>query len=504
MKKLVSCFAVASLLALGGTAIADLCTIEATPAATLLLPYFEVDLDNPQGVDTFFSINNASAASVLTHVIIWTDLSVEALDFQVFLTGYDVQTIGMGLLIRDGVLPRTGDSVSISPVGLFSDCPPSGCDTAIDAYPRCGLVLPYVNPALDADYLAHLQSILTGGPSEIYNGRCGGLDYGDNIARGYVTVDVVSDCGLETPCDPGYFYTDGQNTARGEYDNVLWGDWYMLNQEEFLADADTLVHIEAANPADQIGIDTLNGTFYGRCGLDLDNPAASPWFDLREPLPTSFAAHYFQNDQFVGNTDYFVWRDSVMQYLIPDLLDLFYGTHYGDEGHAGFNCNIGPLWFPISQRQIVVFDNAENPGTLCTISPCPEEDILFPAETARYPVVDMEVTPQSGWMYMNLNQGPFSCDGTICSIGSQAWVTAIHSSEGRYSGGLSAVQLDNFCDNSSIILGLAGPDFPYDELFYNYFTSYYNASGEKAGRRDHATDGFPYAMKKAQRVLGGE
>ena len=35
------------------------------PGATLLLPYFEVDLDHPAGVTTLFSINNASATAVL-------------------------------------------------------------------------------------------------------------------------------------------------------------------------------------------------------------------------------------------------------------------------------------------------------------------------------------------------------------------------------------------------------------------------------------------------------
>ena len=33
------------------------------PAATLLYPYFEVDLNDPQGQTTLISINNASAKS---------------------------------------------------------------------------------------------------------------------------------------------------------------------------------------------------------------------------------------------------------------------------------------------------------------------------------------------------------------------------------------------------------------------------------------------------------
>jgi hypothetical protein len=65
MKKIISCFALAGILALGGSAIAEIGTVDDVPAATLLLPYFEVDLDNPAGVTTLFSINNASAAPAL-------------------------------------------------------------------------------------------------------------------------------------------------------------------------------------------------------------------------------------------------------------------------------------------------------------------------------------------------------------------------------------------------------------------------------------------------------
>src|SRR5262249_21404880 len=52
-----------------------------TPAATLLLPYFQVDLNNPNGVTTLFSIANASPDPQLAHVVIWSDLSVHVIDF---------------------------------------------------------------------------------------------------------------------------------------------------------------------------------------------------------------------------------------------------------------------------------------------------------------------------------------------------------------------------------------------------------------------------------------
>ncbi|HXU30989.1 MAG TPA: hypothetical protein VN851_10475, partial [Thermoanaerobaculia bacterium] len=124
MKKTVSCLALLGLLALSGQAVATICTIDDVPAATLLLPYFEVDLNNPNGINTLFSINNASATAVLAHVVLWSDLSVPTFDFNVYLTGYDVQTVS----IRDifnGSVPRTASAGqdpgdTISKKGTFS------------------------------------------------------------------------------------------------------------------------------------------------------------------------------------------------------------------------------------------------------------------------------------------------------------------------------------------------------------------------------------------------
>ena len=84
MKRLVLILIVACLLALGGQSFAELCTIDAVPAATLLLPVFQTNIGDANGngvadcadgtgVDTLFSINNASAAPALAHVTLWTD-----------------------------------------------------------------------------------------------------------------------------------------------------------------------------------------------------------------------------------------------------------------------------------------------------------------------------------------------------------------------------------------------------------------------------------------------
>ncbi|HEV7516602.1 MAG TPA: hypothetical protein VGR07_09915, partial [Thermoanaerobaculia bacterium] len=109
MRSAVLLSAVVCLLVLAVPVQAVICTIDDVPGATLLLPYFEVDLANPNGVTTLFSINNASAVAVLAHVVVWSDLSVPVLDFNVYLTGYDVQSINLRDVLK-GNLPQTASA----------------------------------------------------------------------------------------------------------------------------------------------------------------------------------------------------------------------------------------------------------------------------------------------------------------------------------------------------------------------------------------------------------
>jgi hypothetical protein len=484
----------------------NLCTIQATPAPTVLLPYFEVDIDDPNGIDTFMSLNNALPYSVVGHVIVWTDMSVEALDFNIYLTGYDVQTIGMGQIIRNGILPQT--SYDDSPIGAFSD------DFIFAEYAACESVLPYELPALDEEFLAHLQSILTGGPSSIYNGRCGGFDYGDNIARGYVTVDNVLDCTLLTPCDEGYFVVTEDTEIEdyvGWYLPAFWGDWYMVDYANNFAQGDNLVHIEsiidyqlaATLPIEEIasrvqqvvaarsaggfpigggvGIDLGGATFWGRCATVFEEQSPNPRvvLDFREPLGTTYATRFYQNAAFSGGTDFLVWRDSL------------FNVYLGEED--GFSCSAGPGWFPLNERQVVFFDEQENPDEACTVSPCPQADILFPIEAQRVSVSDLDLVQDSGWMYANLNQlWAFETKEGVENfvIAAQAWVEAVHSAEGRFSAGLPAVQLDSMCDFTSIIIGPSGPDFPFDEEPYSPFLLGFYTYDNGSPRAERPTTGL--------------
>jgi len=429
MKKAILSLALLGLVALGSQAGAVICTVDDVPAATLLLPYFEVDAGHADGVTTLFSINNASATAVLAHVTVWTDLSFPVLDFNVYLTGYDVQSVNLRDVLINGVLPRTASAGqdpgdAISPKGTFSqDINFASCS---------GLLPP---PAvLPASFLAYLQAALTGLPADL-NADCGSSDglccaaqaFGDNILRGYVTVDTVNNCTLRFPSDLGYFVAGGSGDATNQ--NVLWGDAFFVNPGQNFASGNPLVHIEASatNPETSV---PGQYTFYGRY--------STPPFqavDNREPLATNFAVRFLNGGAFNGGTNLHVWRDSKST---PQI----------------FVCspNNGPTWYPLGQEGIVIFDEQEHPQQQVgfPVSPQPRNPTLtpFPAETQSTKVGGprLPVPYMFGWLYLNLNTtiagNPNPPEDPAAA---QAWVEVSMNAEGRYEVGYSAIKLDSAC-----------------------------------------------------------
>src|SRR5436190_21962878 len=87
---------------------ADSCDIGVSPAATLLLPYFEVDTAAAAGAGatTLFTITNTSRYPQIAHITLWTDWSFPVLDFNIFLTGYDVQGINLyDVIVKGSIAP---------------------------------------------------------------------------------------------------------------------------------------------------------------------------------------------------------------------------------------------------------------------------------------------------------------------------------------------------------------------------------------------------------------
>jgi hypothetical protein len=440
MKKIALCLALGSLLALGGSAFAEIGTIDDVPAATLLLPYFECQLGTNLvpvvgGNTTLFSINNASATAVLAHVTFWTDESIPTLDFDIYLTGYDVQTINI-CDVFNGNLPITA-SVGQDPKDTIS---PQGDLSQDINFASCSGFLPYANPAVNGTLLTHLRNAHTGGPSTVYGGRCSGFDYNDNVARGYVTVDTTTQCSLEFPSSPAYW------SGVASYQNVLWGDYFYVNSAENFANGETLVHIEACQPQNGYigyvgtgtsGVNTCpfgagDYTFYGRYVGGLGT-------DQRESLATTFATRYLNGGAFTGGTSLCVWRDSK--------------TAPGAPGAANgpFTCGGNATWFPLNQADVVAFDEQENPANLCfrgdNISPAiGGSDTCFPLETqcvslqgGNIPGDDPTPPFPFGWMYLNLNT---TVAGGLFNPTAQAWVETIMDADGRFSVGFDAIKLD--------------------------------------------------------------
>ena len=418
MKKTAVCIALVGLLALGGQAIAEIGTIDDVPAATLLLPYFAVDLNDPLALTTLFSINNASAAPAIAHVTLWTDLSVPTLDFNVYLTGYDVVTFNLRDLFTTGTVPQTehvNDADPISPVGIFSlvTNPISGVGPGSTS---CNGQLPL--PALPGVLLDHIRAAHTGqGSPVVFGGLCSGVDFGDNIARGYITIDSVNFCTLDFPGDTGYFIAGGLGAANNL--NQLWGDYFYVNNAENFAQGETLVHLEAS-----AALGAANYTYYRRY---------SGGSDQREGMGSTFAVRYNDGGAFDGGTSLVVWRDA-KRTIFP------------------FSCALtAPAPYPLGQTQIVIFDEDENPDVpeSSPFSPAvPGSSLLpFPWETQSTQVngPDFPIPFNFGWLYLNLNSAVAGSQVPFEPL-MQNWVTAVMDANGRFSVGFDAIQLDNVTD----------------------------------------------------------
>ncbi|MGK2857796.1 MAG: S8 family serine peptidase, partial [Thermoanaerobaculia bacterium] len=219
--------------ALGPATLAgyDSCDVTVQPAATLLLPYFEVD-PTGFGENTVVAITNASDTAIVAHVTVWSNWSFPVLDFNLYLTGYDVVTMSLRDLLVSGNIPNTGHVTSISPVGVRTRTDASSAASPVR------LVAPYNplaatcsaaqggNGAVPGFLLSQIQSGLTGGPYSAGGVACGQVgDVSDNMV-GYITFDTSAVCSQSLPTDAVYFATEIR------WENQLVGDYIRLNDVE--------------------------------------------------------------------------------------------------------------------------------------------------------------------------------------------------------------------------------------------------------------------------------
>jgi hypothetical protein len=401
----------------------DSCDIGVAPAATLLLPYFEVDLASRTGEQTVFTITNVSDEEQVAHITLWTDYSFPVIDFNVYLTGYDVQSINLYDVIALGQIAPTrgtGFEDTGSPEGDFS------VDNPLVLEESCRNLPLNLNPV----YITRMQSAFTVGtvPALGAAAACTGIGssgHPANAAIGYATVDVASRCGTQLPSDPGYF------TAGGEalFDNVLIGDYQQVNAGQNFAQGNPMVHIRAIPEGGVPGDGTVTNftrTFYGRY-----QSAVTPTADRRQPLPSQFAARWIDGGTGSFQTYYKIWREGR---VAPGASAC---TGAGDVSPANIT----------SVTEFVTFDEEEN-----AVGAAPEEGPVSPPieleftlpETGRYQVgtgtfPELENDAVAGWIYMNLDNAAGD------DIASQNWVVVSMRAEGRYSVDFDAAWLGNGC-----------------------------------------------------------
>ena len=415
----------------------DSCDISLLPAATLLLPYFEVDFHSPQTVarTTLFAVQNTTAMPQIARVTLWTDWAYPMLTFNIFLTGYDVQGINLYDVFARGLVAPTvtesGTSNAAKPgdLSLGNDGNPHFLH---DAAETCSS-----NPGSILALLPDLQAAFTTGKIAAPGcARIKPVGGAHQNAVGYATIDVVADCRPTSPIQPGYF------TSEILFDNVLTGDYQHINPNVATgnyAAGNPMVHIRAipeGGPAGASVPTRLPYTFY-----DLYTTGSLlRTQDRRQPLPSAFMPHVIQGGTGSFDTNLQIWREA---FAGPTGCPLGYGANAA---------------MPVADE--VRFDEHENVQYLgvCGIERCSGPN--SPA-TASIPAAGALFPPPppsgdvGGWLYLNLNNGGSSAytatrnyRGGTTTAGprqSQAWVVTSMFAEGRFSVEMDAAAIGNGC-----------------------------------------------------------
>lgn len=335
----------AVMLGAGSVAFANVCAFDPVPAATLLFPFVTYNYDlGASGYNTLFAITNVSNEAQIVHVTLWTDFSVPILDFNILLTGYDVQTLSIRDILANGQLPVTVNSGHTTDEGVFEDGPVSGantyalwdptdlpdpeptsalgsrCSSSAQAYPgRYTTPIPANILALFEGWLKSSQTVPR------YHDNCDNNPYvpsptpwfearteADDTWM-YITADVVETCNTLFPDEAAYYGPGGEI----RYDNVLMGDVIYVNQTARLSEAENAVQIEADGALDLIAtIDPAGfpASFYARYANGFLTS------DYREPLPTAWAFRYLQDEALGLTTGIRAWKGDVINRIVPDLV----------------------------------------------------------------------------------------------------------------------------------------------------------------------------------------
>ncbi len=254
------------------------CRRDKAPAASLLVPWIEVDMARLDGRTTLVSIDNTEPTPALARLTLWSDCGLPVLAFDLYLAGRETRPLNLRDVVVNGHLPLSAPSTQTP----FADCS-----------------IPLELPLLDAAALATLQAQLTGRPDPA-DGLCRGSDRGQtNLATGYLTVDSVRRCASTTldPTQSGYFASAGGNGSDGlaDFRNVLAAEvFYAESADDSAQGIDAIALPAARDRFTTWGFPSFYGGDRG---------------DRRLPLGSRPTARFLSGGAFDGGTDLLLWTE---------------------------------------------------------------------------------------------------------------------------------------------------------------------------------------------------
>jgi hypothetical protein len=323
------------------------------------------------------------------------------IDFYIWLTGYDTQSINLYDLIGRGIIAsETGTGTDVSPEGEYS-----ANDNPDILYEFCDKLPGQIPDA----YRIRMQRVFTegvfpaSGPAPI----CTTAGRAHQNAIGYATIDAATFC-----------FNQYTNLLTHEllFHNVLTGDFQQIHGGNNYAQSNPLVHIRAVpegglsfNRDDyQVNFDR---TFYSRY---LDGGTD----DARQPLPSRFVARWINGGPGSFQTFFKIWREG--------------------KTSAATTCAQWPLnGGQIAITELTMFDEEENPYMVAGQRTLPSTSMTNVADTTIFPPNPGGFV--AGWMYFNLDS-----DYTD-QTSSQNWIVTSMRAEGRFSTDQDATALGNGC-----------------------------------------------------------
>jgi len=525
MKRFMSIALVAGLvLGAGSMAFANICAFDPVPAATLLFPFVALDLDlagGSAGTNTLFAITNVSREAVIAHVTVWNERSRAILDFNVVLSGYDVQTMSIRDIVQLGELPKTGNrfstvtnedyvvdgmyaSPALGPVQIMDLPAPYGTDSLFvrtfqgethsfyyrtldqneGGHPRAlSDPVNYDHP-LSPDVINIIQNGLMEAQAATKAHRsCPGTttefvtpswwparSTADTMWM-YITVDVTWTVNRLFPDADDTYYNNELM-----YDNVLTGDVFWVNPTLGQSEADKCVHIEADVDLGEVVV--LDGadfplSFYHRYVV-ATNAATS---DFREPLPTAWAFRYISSftDPNAPGTYIRAWKGGTFYPTTQEAGQLQVGGDWFISGGTWYADDCEIYTYYAWDEDENVFTTQGGGGPSYELPPPGSFPNLLPMETQEVALSQFKIPADFGWM---LFVWPFSSLYQVDDENYQTWVGVRYEPFGNYSMALSGTVMANWaCFPEQVLPGLG--------INYNY------VDFREGGYTDAGTN-FPY------------